>query len=126
MAEKELQLMSKSECMNIFQWTAHKAKEKFFSKKIDKESVYMDGPPAAPLGSEITTIAIVLDNEVQEVIRSEGRLTALLLSDPQFVEVDVDAPRPTIGWRYENNKFKPPVQDIKIEDSPEQVSSNEV
>lgn len=120
--------MSKKECMNMFQWTTHKIKEKFFSRGVDKESVSIDGPPSAPLGADITTIAIVLDNEVQEVIRSEGRLTALLLSEPKFVEIETEenSPRPTIGWRYENNKFKPPVQDIKIENSPDQANLNEI
>lgn len=117
--------MSKSDCMNIFQWTVHNTKKKFFSKKIEKESVYLDGQPPAPLNSDITTIAIVLDNEVQEVVRAEGRLTALLLSEPQFIEVDEDAPRPTIGWIYEDNKFKPPVQDIKIEENPEDMNKDE-
>lgn len=126
MAEKELQLMSKSECMNVFQWTAHKIKEKFSRKRIEKESIYGENTPSEPSGFDITTIAIVLDDEVQEVIKAQGRLAALLLSEPKFIEVEPDTPRPTIGWRYEDNKFKAPVQDIKIEPSPNLVDTNEV
>lgn len=118
--------MSKSECMNVFQWTAHKLKDKLSRKKVEKESVYGENVSSEPSGVEITTIAVVLDDEVQEVIKAEGRLAALLLSEPKFIEVDPNLPRPTIGWSYKNNKFKPPVQDIKIEDAPQKVDANEI
>lgn len=118
--------MSKSECMNIFQWTAHKIKEKLSNKDIQKESVYGENVPAEPSALDITTIAIVLDGEVQEVVKAQGRLAALLLSEPLFVEVEPEAPRPTIGWAYKDNKFKPPVQDVAIEPSPSLVNDDEI
>lgn len=118
--------MAKNECMNLIQWSAHKIKEKFFSKSTEKESIYGENAPSEPFGISITTIAIVLDDEVQEVIKAEGRLAALLLSEPIFVEVEPDSPRPTIGWSYKNSKFKPPVQDIKIEETPQELDKNEI
>lgn len=120
--------MNKEECMSLFKWTTHKIKKNFSKKDIKKESVSRENISkiSEPVGVEITTIAIVLDGEVQEVVRAEGRLAALLLSEPIFVETTDDSSRPTIGWRYEDNKFKPPVQDIEIEKYNPESTSDEI
>lgn len=62
--------------------------------------------PPAPPRSKINYLAIVMDNEVQEVMRAENRLAALLLSEPQFVEFDPDTLKVDIGWTYVDGKFE--------------------
>lgn len=64
--------------------------------------------PSVPADVTINTIAVVLDGQVQEVIRAENRMTALLLSSPEFVVVDGISPTPTIGWEYSNGEFFSP------------------
>jgi hypothetical protein len=43
--------------------------------------------PTPPVHGQINTLAIVMDGVVQEVIRAENRMTALMLSEPEFVLV---------------------------------------
>lgn len=58
-----------------------------------------------PQDIEVNHIAIVLDGTVEEVIRAQNRLAALLLSEPEFVEFDPTEVYPEIGTKYENGKF---------------------
>lgn len=63
-----------------------------------------------PMHSDISiySVAIILDGEVQDVIRTEARLAAMLLSEPIFVDVtDLDH-KPGIGTKYniENGEFE--------------------
>lgn len=64
--------------------------------------------PAAPAHGQINTIAIVLDGVVQEVIRAENRMTALVLSEPEFILVPTGVKKPTVGWYYKDGEFKSP------------------
>lgn len=50
-----------------------------------------------PSGIEINHIAIVLDGTVQEVVRAQNRLAALLLSEPEFIEFDPSVIYPVLG-----------------------------
>jgi len=102
--------MSKNECMNLIQWTYHKIKSRLTKKPIEKKNLSTGAAPAQPQEADITTIAIVLDNTVQEVIKAETRLAALFLSAPDFVEVEPNKVRPTIGWSYIDGEFKEPVE----------------
>ena len=64
-------------------------------------------PPPPPENININHIAIILDGRVEEVIRCENRLAALLLSNPKFVEFDPDEILVKIGQtRYEDEKLK--------------------
>jgi hypothetical protein len=45
---------------------------------------------------------------VQEVIRAENRMTALMLSEPEFVLVPKGTKSPTIGWYYKDGEFTNP------------------
>jgi len=61
-------------------------------------------PPPPP--EDIGYLAIVLDGVVEDVMRAQPRLIALLLSNPEFIEFDPNRDRPQIGdTRYENGKF---------------------
>lgn len=77
--------------------------------KIEKISPVKNvSMPTAPTNA--TTIAVVLDGVVQEVLMAEGRLAALLLSSPEFIEVDQNMSRPKIGWEYDGEVFINPGQ----------------
>jgi len=82
--------------------------KRLFLKKRIKEKMSLDShnisePKKIP---DVNHIAVVLDNEVQEVIRAQNRLAALLLSNPEFIEFDPHEVRPEIGWNYVDGEFK--------------------
>jgi hypothetical protein len=65
---------------------------------------------SAPKDIQINHIAIILDGRVEEIIRAQNRLSALLLSDPVFVEFDPTQVYPKIGiTEYRNEEFVDPI-----------------
>jgi hypothetical protein len=65
---------------------------------------------SAPKDIQINYIAIVLDGRVEEIIRAQNRLAALLLSNPTFVEFDPNEVYPKIGiTEYRDEEFVDPV-----------------
>lgn len=54
---------------------------------------------------EINHIAIVIDGEVQDVMRTQNRMAAMLLSDPQFILFDPKTTELNIGYKYVDGKF---------------------
>jgi hypothetical protein len=85
----------------------------FFSrikKNSNKESFSVKNqppPPPPPEGVIINHIAIILDGRVEEVVRCENRLAALLLSDPDFVDFDPEKVKVLVGeTEYSSNQFK--------------------
>jgi hypothetical protein len=92
----------------VYYSTLDLIKKKLFSKKKFKEKMPVSNnhtPP--PKGAKINYLAIILDGEVQEIMRAQNRLTALLLSEPKFVEFDPEETQPEIGWLYDEEKFIP-------------------
>jgi hypothetical protein len=103
MGKEVIQLMGKfkSECGNTVQWLIKKVKKQ-------KAVIAPKRPPvnAQPSNIQVATIAVILDGEVQEVIRAQDRMAALFLSEPSFVEVpEYLEDRPTIGWLYKDGTF---------------------
>jgi hypothetical protein len=66
--------------------------------------------------SGIYTIAIVLDGKVQDLLKAEIKLAAMLLSDPILVDVSKESHHPHIGWEYneETGEFNDPNKDQEI------------
>lgn len=85
--------------------------KQFFNKnKIykKKEPIFINEPPPEPTAN-INYIAVILDDEVQEVLRAENRLAALFLSNPEFVEFDPSiGTYPMPGFKYLDGKFVDP------------------
>jgi len=83
----------------------------WFSKRKrfeNKQSLLYNLVPPEPTGEKIISIAIVLDEEVQEIIRAQSDLAALFLSNPSFVEIDQSLSqedRPKVGWKYLQGRF---------------------
>jgi len=90
-------------CMSLPKWTAHKLGEYLVKKTSDRRPVeagkITDLPPVV-----VHNIAVLIDNEVVEVIGVNDRLAAILLSEPVFISLDptIYPVRPTIGWTYDN------------------------
>lgn len=83
--------------------------------KVEKQSSVKNiTMPTQPINA--TTIAVVLDNRVEEVLMAEGRLAALLLSNPEFVEISEKYEvRPFIGWEYDGEVFINPSENSNEE-----------
>lgn len=67
---------------------------------------------ATPKDVAINHIAVVLDGTVEEVLRAQNRLTALLLSNPTFISFDPKTTYPRLGiTKYKDGEFVDPVID---------------
>ena len=55
--------------------------------------------------AEINHIAIVLDGTVEDVIRCQNRMAALLLSNPDFIDFNPDESKVVIGAKYDGKSF---------------------
>jgi hypothetical protein len=54
---------------------------------------------------QVNHIAIVLDGKVQEILRAQNRLAALLLSEPEFVNFDPAEMKVELDYLYVDGKF---------------------
>lgn len=54
---------------------------------------------------QVNHIAIVLDGKVQEILRAQNRLAALLLSEPEFVNFDPAKTKVELDYLYSDGKF---------------------
>ena len=97
MAKKGVLIVSKHKDGLIYLSTWDLIKLKFKKEKIRKSPISNSSINNPPVGSKINYIAIVLDDEVQEVMRAENRFTALLLSQPSFIEFDPENESVHIG-----------------------------
>lgn len=81
----------------------------FIISKLPKQKEKIaNGPvvPPPPIPEDVNYIAIVLDGVVEDVMRAQNRLAALLLSNPDFVEFDPKVDSPKIGQtKFIDGKF---------------------
>lgn len=74
---------------------------------------------SAPKNVQINHIAVILDGKVEEVVRAQNRLAALLLANPKFVAFDPQDVYPRIGiTEYKDDEFVDPIiaEDGSIKD----------
>lgn len=76
-----------------------------------KQPVSMSKIPPEPTQEQIYHLAVVLDDEVQDIMRTQGRLAALLVSNPKFIEFDPEQEHPLIGWLVNDGNFINPNQE---------------
>ena len=76
-----------------------------------KHPVSINRIPPEPTQDTIYNLAIVLDDEVQDIMRAQGRLAALLVSNPKFIEFDPEQDQPAIGWLVNDGNFINPNQE---------------
>lgn len=99
--------------MNTAQWLWRKYKNK---NNLLKESLSSNQPTPPPSDITITKLAVIMDGQVEEVLRAQDRMAALFLSSPQFVEITDENKDVTIGWKYNNGVFEAPINtNIEIE-----------
>jgi len=82
--------------------------KRFFTKNKkfkNKKDLPSSSEATIPDGIHVNHLAIVLDGEVQEVIRAQNKLAALFLSEPLFVEFDPKDKYVKIGWKYDGKNF---------------------
>jgi predicted nucleotidyltransferase len=75
----------------------------FKRKKINKRSPKVNSfnkPKEYHEGNKIFTLALVLDDEVVEIMRTEERLMAILTSEPKIVDLTEKDYFVRIGWNY--------------------------
>lgn len=56
---------------------------------------------------DITFMAIVIDNEVMDIMRAQPRLASMLAAKPTFVPFDPNEYQVQLGDIYEDGKLKP-------------------
>ena len=89
--------------------------------KLPKRKKPVSHSPLDPIkrlpGNEITHIAIVLDGVVEDVMRAQNRLGALLLSGPEFIEFNPQEENIQISLtNYKNGKFYQPEQQLMTDE----------
>lgn len=85
----------------------------FKKRKIQKISPKKEGfnpPKTYHEENKIYSIAFVLDGEVQDILRTEERLWALLMSQPIILDISDLEEKPQINWTYseETGEFTNP------------------
>lgn len=81
--------------------------------KIEKISPKMDDfkqPKNYHSPIKTYSIALVLDDEVQDIIRTEERLWAMLMSNPLIIDITDLETKPGLNWEYneETGEFTNP------------------
>jgi hypothetical protein len=89
--------------------------KRYLSLKIEKMSGTKKSainPNISPLdqmaGIDINHIAIVIDGEVQDVIRAQNKMAAMVLSNPEFVFFEPKETKVKVGFKYKDGKFIEP------------------
>jgi hypothetical protein len=92
--------------------------KRYLALKVEKMSGVKKSainPNMSPLdqmsGIEINHIAIVIDGEVQDVLRAQNKMAAMILSDPEFVFFDPKDTVVKLGFKYKNGKFINPEEE---------------
>jgi hypothetical protein len=85
-------------------------KKKNRIEKINPKTDNFKEPKPYHEEKKIYSIALVLDNEVQDILRTEERLWAMLMSNPVIVDITDNETRPQLNWEYneETGEFTNP------------------
>lgn len=75
-------------------------------KEHQAKNVVHDHGEPPPEGVPIYTIAVILDDEVYEVLRAQEKLGDIFLATPKFVLVDEETGQARIGMDYVDGKFR--------------------
>jgi len=101
----------------------------FNKKRIHKMNPKRDTwnqPKSYHEEKKIYSLALVLDDEVQDIIRTEERLWALLISGAKIIDITDLEIHPSINWMYdeETNTFENPNPQLTPEEESE-ISEDE-
>lgn len=89
--------------------------------KINPKRDTWNQPKAYHEEKKIYSLALVLDDEVQDIIRTEERLWALLISGAKIIDITDLEIHPSINWMYdeETNTFENPNPQLTPEEESE-------
>lgn len=76
-------------------------KKKNKIQKINPRTNDFNQPKDYHEAKKIYSIALVLDNEVQDIMRTEERLWAMLMSNPLIVDTTDLEIKPGLNWEYD-------------------------
>jgi hypothetical protein len=96
------------------------------NQKINPKKNSWNQPKNYHEEKKIYSLALVLDDEVQDIIRTEERLWALLLSGAKIIDITELEIYPRINWMYdeETDTFEDPNPVLPI-DTESEISENE-
>jgi hypothetical protein len=97
----------KEQTKHIHTLTLREILAEYLQSKLPSKKQSAEDPnaPMMPAG-QVNHIAIVLDGKVEDVIRAQNRMTALLLSQPEFVDFDPKLIYPILGvTEYVDGEF---------------------
>jgi len=95
-------------------------------KKAKKSVVSENGiMPDMSRMNDISTLAIVVDNEVVDVMRAQPRLSSILLAEPKFVKINKEDGGVRIGDKYLDGKFVPQDDKVDINLNPQEFKLGE-
>jgi len=76
------------------------------SKKGKKSAISAHGlKPDLDRMQDISSLAIVVDGEVVDVMRAQPKLTSILLAGPTFIKFNPETTRVRLGDKYESGEF---------------------
>jgi hypothetical protein len=84
-------------------------------KKKGKKSAVSKGGfmPDFDMMQDISFIAIVVDGEVQDIMRAQPRLTSILMAKPTFVRFNPEDIQVRPGDKYDGSKFVQEQMDLR-------------
>jgi hypothetical protein len=96
------------------------------NQKINPKKDSWNQPKTYHEEKKIYSLALVLDDEVQDIIRTEERLWALLISGAKIIDITDLEIHPSINWMYdeETNTFENPNPQLTPEEESE-ISEDE-
>jgi hypothetical protein len=69
--------------------------------------------PDMSIMQDISFLAIVVDGEVQDVMRAQPKLTSILMAEPQFIKFDPNQIQVFPGDKYNGSEFVKSSSDLK-------------
>lgn len=79
-----------------------------------------NGMPEMSQWTDVASFAIVVDDEVKDVMRVMPRMASILSSQPKFVRFDPQKEfSPVPGWKHVDGSFVDPNMEIKL-DTPQE------
>ncbi len=73
-----------------------------------------NGMPNMQRWDNIYTFAIIVDDEVVDIMRVQQKMAIVLQAQPKFVSFDPELVQPQIGWKYDNG-FIQPVPELNLD-----------
>jgi hypothetical protein len=96
------------------------------NKKTKKSSISENGiMPDMSRMNDISTLAIVVDDEVVDIMRAQPRLSSILLAEPRFVKITDEDGGVRVGDGYLDGKFIPKDNKVETNLSPQEFKLGE-